>query len=335
MCELHNLWQCLPFSVLACEHCIREPQLDNHSNDNGANPGDCQLLYLYIANGLLILPECLRLQCLWTYRQQLFRAVLSLSPNAVSSIRGYHRMEGVRLVNYADYTTPIAPSAWLGQANCINPVNCLPIVDDEFHPFLVVPEQVRALDHAWATCRLDFRGSYDPPRAYSPVQALASTTSTSDPHTISAAPLAPVPVPASSTVQTIPVSSPGNSRAESSVSPPSAFKDPVHSVIVYGDPSLGLSPTTDPKINSAAPISIDPNIISSHRPQTAAVSPVVVSPAAGVSPGSGVRPASTAAHAGAGDGFPEPGASNQHIPRIPQLYLLSDHKNTQLVLAEN
>ena len=226
-------------------------------------------------------------------------AILSLSPNAVSSIRGYHGIEGVRLINYADYNTPIAPSAWLGQGRCINPVNCLPIVDDEFRPILVVPEQVRALDHAWATCLLDFQGSYDPPRALSPVQALASTTSTLDPHTKPAAPLAPIPAPASSTVQTVAVSLPANSGAGSSLSPPSPSKDPtVHSFVVYGDPSLDPSPTTDPKVNSAAPVSPDPNSIDYYRYYTAAVLSSVVSPAAEVSPASGVKPISTVAQAG-------------------------------------
>ncbi|KAL7792572.1 hypothetical protein V8C37DRAFT_416234 [Trichoderma ceciliae] len=58
-----------------------------------------------------------------------------------------------------------------------NPSNAIISSPDPCHPTIVVPDQVRSLDAAWASCISDgFGGFYDPPSALSPVTALIPTT---------------------------------------------------------------------------------------------------------------------------------------------------------------
>ena len=222
-------------------------------------------------------------------------AVLSLSPDAVSSVIGYPTPTGTKALNYADFNTPIAPSVWLRNARCADPVDCLPIIDYEFQPMLAVPEQVRALDPVWATCIPYLEGSFDPPRALTPVQALAGTISTSDPQTTSM-PVAQASAPRSTIVPSTAAYSPSKSEVATTVSVPSASDDPAS--------TLDPFPPNHPIAKSAASISIAFDDISPGRPQSGIASSAVKVP---VSDGNELL--STVAQAVAGATVLDPGTS--------------------------
>ncbi|OQO09951.1 hypothetical protein B0A48_04306 [Cryoendolithus antarcticus] len=83
-----------------------------------------------------------------------------------------------RTVDYNDLIGLPPGEAYNDMPICV-PVGCGIITPSLFHPQLVVPTQVRNLDPAWASCGLDWRGSWDPPIALQPggmVEAVTTET---------------------------------------------------------------------------------------------------------------------------------------------------------------
>ncbi|KAK6430434.1 hypothetical protein LTR95_013409, partial [Oleoguttula sp. CCFEE 5521] len=69
--------------------------------------------------------------------------------------------------DFHDLTGFPRPEAYFAQPRCFAN-GCTIVRSDDYRPYLVLPSQVRALDLAWKTCGLDFRGSWDPPIALQP-----------------------------------------------------------------------------------------------------------------------------------------------------------------------
>lgn len=83
-------------------------------------------------------------------------------------------------LNY-DHLTGLPPgAAYQGMPICVAS-GCNIITPSLFHPQLVVPTQIREMDSAWATCDLDWRGSWDPPIALSGAASIAVPTSRTEP----------------------------------------------------------------------------------------------------------------------------------------------------------
>jgi hypothetical protein len=80
--------------------------------------------------------------------------------------------------DYNDFDGPVPPSAYTHQPSCLAS-GCYTIYPD-YHPQLALPPQVRSMDPAWASCALDWRGSWDPPIALSKADAIATPTKPSE-----------------------------------------------------------------------------------------------------------------------------------------------------------
>lgn len=80
--------------------------------------------------------------------------------------------------DYNDFNGPVPPSAYTHQPSCLAS-GCYTIYPD-YHPQLALPPQVRSMDPAWASCALDWRGSWDPPIALSKADAIATPTKPSE-----------------------------------------------------------------------------------------------------------------------------------------------------------
>jgi hypothetical protein len=80
--------------------------------------------------------------------------------------------------DYNDFNGPVPPSAYTHQPSCLAS-GCYTIYPD-YHPQLALPPQVRSMDPAWASCALDWRGSWDPPIALSKADAIAIPTKPSE-----------------------------------------------------------------------------------------------------------------------------------------------------------
>lgn len=106
-------------------------------------------------------------------------AVISLNPDAVHSLNGYHDYRP-RSFNYADLEGPLPFSVFSERCEPRPLQNCLPIPDGDYFPILAVPDQIRDLDPAWKSCELDFGGSFDPPRVLQPASVLVEPTATSN-----------------------------------------------------------------------------------------------------------------------------------------------------------
>lgn len=83
-------------------------------------------------------------------------------------------------VNYNDLTGLPPASAYMAMPMCFAS-GCAIITPSLFHPQLVVPTQIREMDPAWATCDMDWRGSWDPPIALSEAETIAVPTMPTDP----------------------------------------------------------------------------------------------------------------------------------------------------------
>ncbi|KAK5679520.1 hypothetical protein LTS10_008341 [Elasticomyces elasticus] len=91
-----------------------------------------------------------------------------------------------------------------------------------YKPIVVVPSSVlNALDPAWATCYLDLRGLYDPPKALTPATAVEGPVMTApDAYTSIAATPASGPASQTGAANTSPASSPASSTYETPSSGP-------------------------------------------------------------------------------------------------------------------
>lgn len=85
-----------------------------------------------------------------------------------------------RRVQYNDLTGLPPASAYMAMPMCFAS-GCAVITPSLFHPQLVVPTQIREMDPAWATCDMDWRGSWDPPIALSEAETIVVPTAPADP----------------------------------------------------------------------------------------------------------------------------------------------------------
>ncbi|KAK0283300.1 hypothetical protein LTR57_009426 [Friedmanniomyces endolithicus] len=95
-------------------------------------------------------------------------------------------------MNYHDLTGLPPGSAYEEMPLCV-PVGCPVITPSLYHPQLVLPTQIRALDPAWKTCGLDWQGLWDPPIALQPALVVDPvTTQAGSQQTVSASPASTV-----------------------------------------------------------------------------------------------------------------------------------------------
>jgi hypothetical protein len=127
----------------------------------------------------------------------------------------------------------------------------LTVVND-YSPILVVPPEVRALDPAWASCELDWEGTFDPPEALASVAELvpSSSSPTAAPAAVPASPQAD-PTPAANAEDT-PTTNSGDTQAAGEGDTPAASAGdipaasaatPVTVATVEGEPVL-VDPST-------------------------------------------------------------------------------------------
>ncbi|KAK3075073.1 hypothetical protein LTR53_001971 [Teratosphaeriaceae sp. CCFEE 6253] len=92
-------------------------------------------------------------------------------------------------LNYADLTGLPPASVYEAQPSC-QMFGCATIFPSGWNPTLVVPEQMRSLDAAWADCAVGLEGLYDPPIALTPPTVVATPTA---PYAISTTPNSAAP----------------------------------------------------------------------------------------------------------------------------------------------
>ncbi|KAK5714102.1 hypothetical protein LTR15_011010 [Elasticomyces elasticus] len=78
-------------------------------------------------------------------------------------------------MNYHDLTDLPPGAAYQAMPICVAEP-CDILTPSKYHPQLVLPTQVRALDAAWATCGLDWQGLWDPPKILQPAEVIDPIT---------------------------------------------------------------------------------------------------------------------------------------------------------------
>ncbi|KAK4902979.1 hypothetical protein LTR49_026958 [Elasticomyces elasticus] len=78
-------------------------------------------------------------------------------------------------MNYHDLTGLPPGAAYQAMPICVAEP-CDILTPSKYHPQLVLPTQVRALDAAWATCGLDWQGLWDPPKILQPAEVIDPIT---------------------------------------------------------------------------------------------------------------------------------------------------------------
>ncbi|KAK5683464.1 hypothetical protein LTS10_004997 [Elasticomyces elasticus] len=78
-------------------------------------------------------------------------------------------------MNYHDLTGLPPGAAFQAMPMCVAEP-CDIITPSRYHPQLVLPTQVRALDAAWTTCGLDWQGLWDPPKVLQPAEVIDPIT---------------------------------------------------------------------------------------------------------------------------------------------------------------
>ncbi|KAK3659482.1 hypothetical protein LTR56_001372 [Elasticomyces elasticus] len=143
--------------------------------------------------------------------------------------------------------------------------------DGPYRPIVVVSSQLlNTLNPAWASCSLDLRGLYDPPKALTPANTVDEVTT---------------PNTGQATISAAPASGPGSAT-------PSATSTGKPSTQSQGPAATGASTATPPATSSAVPESED----SSPNPQTP--SPTVENPT--TDPGNSDSPTTVASSADIG-----------------------------------
>jgi hypothetical protein len=80
-----------------------------------------------------------------------------------------------------DHLTGLPPgAAYQGMPMCVAS-GCGIITPSLYHPQLILPTHIRKMDPAWATCGLDWHGSWDPPIALTEAETIAMPTHPADP----------------------------------------------------------------------------------------------------------------------------------------------------------
>ena len=78
-------------------------------------------------------------------------------------------------MDYSHLTGLPDGEAYQGMPMCVAS-GCGIITPSLFHPQLVLPTQIRGMDPAWASCGVDWRGSWDPPIALSKADSIVAPT---------------------------------------------------------------------------------------------------------------------------------------------------------------
>lgn len=83
-------------------------------------------------------------------------------------------------VNYDDFNPPTPWSAYSGMWECVkrgqgNADPCSIVRPDSYHPYMMMPPQIRDLDPNWANCKFDEYASFDPPIALHPADMFSSS----------------------------------------------------------------------------------------------------------------------------------------------------------------
>lgn len=146
-------------------------------------------------------------------------ALLTIDPSSLTSLEGPKAGDVIdgkgdwqffrrKAFNYANLNLPAPDSVFMAQPD--NQLFCKNSTTGDcdrrnYHPILAVPDEILTLDPSWKDCEMELYGSYDPPRALTPVDALVDPTSTFA-SGLSFSTAAPVPLITSQTVR--PTSSP-------------------------------------------------------------------------------------------------------------------------------
>ncbi|KAK1248901.1 hypothetical protein MKX08_007121 [Trichoderma sp. CBMAI-0020] len=164
-----------------------------------------------------------------------------------------------------------------------NPSNALKSSPDPCHPTIVIPDRVRSLDPAWASCIRDgFGGFYDPPSALSSVTALIPTSAPPPTTTTAASP------PRTSNTQPTSTPPPPPPKTSSSATPPPPSSSSI------------APPPPPPSSSSNAPPPPPPSSSSQGTGGSSAGNPPASSSSTGGN--SPPPPASSSNEAGSGSG---------------------------------
>lgn len=94
-------------------------------------------------------------------------------------------------MDYSHLTGLPDGEAYQGMPMCVAS-GCGIITPSLFHPQLVLPTQIRGMDPAWASCGVDWRGSWDPPIALSKADSIVAPTAPTSPTSMPPASSRPV-----------------------------------------------------------------------------------------------------------------------------------------------
>jgi hypothetical protein len=173
-------------------------------------------------------------------------------------------------VPYSIYTSQPYCASQIYSSSC-DPDSCPTTLP--YRPLIVLSSQLlNTLDPAWATCSLDLRGLYDPPKALQPATAIVVPTQPGAPATTSAIPASGPPTatpdPTAQPEQEDP--SPTQNPADPPAPPPSTIKTPEQE-----DPG----PTKNPADAPAPPSSTIRSPDSPSEPAAGATNPSPNAPA--------------------------------------------------------
>lgn len=118
--------------------------------------------------------------------------IITLASTDLYSVRKYPHNLIPWSVNYDDFNYPVPWSAYYGGRYCANnrPA-CSEVFNDDYHPVMVMPHEMRFLDKNWETCLYDQYGIFDPPIAlksvgnpFASTPIPSATTTVADPSPI-------------------------------------------------------------------------------------------------------------------------------------------------------
>ncbi|KAK0946015.1 hypothetical protein LTR29_002595 [Friedmanniomyces endolithicus] len=150
-----------------------------------------------------------------------------------------------KTMDYHDLTGLPPGAAYEEMPLCV-PVGCPVITPSLYHPQLVLPTQVRALDPAWKACGLDWQGLWDPPIALQPAVVVDTfTTPVGSQQTVSASPAS-----AATPETPLPTSSQASSSVPATTGPAAAVGN--QGATLIADPSGSSQPPPSPVGSTSA-----------------------------------------------------------------------------------
>ncbi|KAM0707233.1 hypothetical protein Q7P35_006564 [Cladosporium inversicolor] len=153
-------------------------------------------------------------------------------------------------MNYSHLTGLPDGEAYQAMPMCVAS-GCGIITPSLFHPQLVVPTQIRGMDPAWATCALDWRGSWDPPIALSKADSIVVPTAVASSTNMPPASSRPI-LDGPAKVTAVPGESTQSSLATPSIESPSS--DGPSSESGHVQPSFTYSPVSPSSSSHGQPI---------------------------------------------------------------------------------